>query len=572
MNLGNLKKSKKVVVIFSLLFVVFITASWVVFSGNEEAAEKQEDSSEDMRDKGQVVPPENGGEENDLDETAKRELEWKEKEASLREELGKFFVPLPSLEELEEEPSQVKARGVYLTGHTAGRESRLDHFIELANTTELNSLVIDVKDDHGHVTYPSNIDFVEEINADRKAPISDLQELVDELHQNDIYTIARVVVFKDSFLPEKYPEWAIQRKNGEGIWRDSSNHGWVNPYQKEIWDYNIAVAKEAALMGFQEIQFDYVRFPDDARNIEEEVSYPGNDDAPKDQNIAEFLEYARSRLDNYNVHISADTFGVIATSWGDSDDIGQTWEKIAPLVDYHSPMIYPSHYGYGYFGLEVPDAHPEKTVTRALEDSLKRNAPIEEPGIIRPWLQAFTAPWIRGNISYGPEEIRKQIEAAYKLGIEEYLLWNPGNSYPEAAFISEEETEEMIERFEKQREEKGHDALGHSPQDATEKFLEGVKTSDWREAYYFHSTDFGKDHHQYEEWKDNWVPQIEDYEISTYDQQGSRGKVEIDVSLQYEDETYDLEDQSWEVVMENKLWRVIPSTEFLEKLEGNFPH
>jgi len=557
-------KTKMLTLLALLLFLGVMAVGVVIVTSDEEAKEpdKQEDEADKVEDNGE----ENG--ENEDDKTKEKEQARKEREEQLREELGPFFVSLPPLE--QEESDRVKARGLYLTGNTAGRESRIEYFKDLIDSTELNSLVIDVKDDHGWVTYPSEIEFVEEIGADRRAPISDLADLVEELHANDIYTIARVVVFKDSYLPEKYPDWAIQRQDGEGIWRDRSDVAWVNPYKKEVWDYNLAVAKEAALMGFQEIQFDYVRFPANAQQISEEVYYPGHDDVGKDKIIAEFLEYARESLEEYNVHISADTFGVIATSWGDSDQIGQTWEKIAPLVDYHSPMIYPSHYGYGYFGYDVPDAHPEGTVTRALEDALKRNAPIETPGIIRPWLQAFTAPWVRGSISYGPDEIREQIEAAYRLGIDEYLLWNANNIYPEEAFITEEETEKLINSIEQTKQEKGKDVLGHTIEEATKNYLEAVKSRNWRDAHIYQSTGFSKDHHEFKEWCDEWVSRLKEYELVSFDYGEKQGEVKVKLTLQHKEEIIELGTQKWDVLKENMVWRINPSSEFIRKLVGDF--
>jgi len=541
-----------------VLSLGIVAASWIIINNdvnNYEAELSYDDEKDEKNEK---------NEEEEIDEMAIKMKEREKKEEVLREELGSFFVPLPPLEQPDN--PHVKARGLYLTGYTAGRDSRIEHFINLLNSTELNSLVIDVKDDHGIVTYSSDIEFVEEINADRVAPISDLSELVDELHENGIYTIARVVIFKDPYLPEKRPEWAIQRQDRKGVWEDNKGVAWVNPYNKNVWDYNLAVAKEAALMGFREIQFDYVRFPENARFIKDEVYYPDSDGIEKDVIIAEFLDYARSRLEDYNVHISADTFGVIATSWGDADQIGQTWEKVAPLVDYHCPMIYPSHYGYGYFGYDVPDANPEGTVARALKDSLKRNAPIKEPGIIRPWLQAFTAPWIRGNISYGPIEIRKQIEAAYRLGIDEYLLWNAGNNYPEEAFITEEQTEEMLSKLEQERINKGLDYLGHSVKDAAVNFLDAVKNNQWREAYIYHSTGFTKDHHDYKEWKEKWSSRLVDFEVISYNSNKDKGQVKLNISIKYNDEEYYLENQVWDLFKENHLWRIVPSEEFLDNL------
>ena len=551
-----MKNFKNTGLIIAVILIVILgagTASWAFIFNHNESQDFAEKNGDEQKQE---------DEQDELDEEEKRRLEEQkrqEREKELKEELGEFFVPLPPLEQEDNPP--VEARGLYLTGHTAGSESRLNEFLDLVEKTELNTLVIDVKDDRGMVTYPSDIEFVNRTGTNRSAPIGDLSELVEKLHERDIYTIARVVVFKDDRVVDEHPEWGLQRKDGVGVWRDNQNIAWVDPYRKEIWDYNVAVAKEAALKGFREIQFDYVRYPDNAPRVDKEVDYAG--DKPKEEVIAEFIKYAKFRLDEYNVYLSADTFGVIATSWGDSDNIGQNWEMIAPLVDYHSPMVYPSHYGPGYFGYSVPDANPRGTIKQALKDALRRNAPLEDPGKLRPWLQAFTASWVRGNIFYGPEEIKEQIEAAYRLGIDEYLLWSSGNNYPEDAFIGEEANERLMEKYRQEREEKGLDYKWNNIEDAADEFLEGVERNRWRDAYFYHSTGFTKDHEDYREWAETWSNSLESYEIVGSEQSGERG--EVTVSFAWKDTEEEIEEK-WDVVKENHVWRVVPSEGFLETL------
>ena len=362
-----------------------------------------------------------------LEEEARLAREEREKlEKERKEQMGSFYVPLPPLGQEKSPP--VKVRGIYLTGHSVGMESRYRNLLEMVESSELNAMVIDVKNDHGMMSYCSKIPIVAEVGANNSAPVKDMKAVLDELHSKGIFPIARIVVFKDPLLAEQKPEWAI-RSNKGGIWRDRKGVAWIDPYEKNVWDYNIAIAREAALLGFREIQFDYVRFPENARQVEKETYHQAQNEFSKEEIIREFLIYAREQLEDYHVYLSADVFGVISTSWGDSDRIGQTWEEISPCVDYICPMVYPSHYGEGYFGLAVPDAYPAITVRNALVDSIKRNATLEKPAIIRPWLQNFTASWIEGHISYGPRQIREQIETAAHLGIDEYLLWNSKNLY-----------------------------------------------------------------------------------------------------------------------------------------------
>lgn len=228
----------------------------------------------------------------------------------------------------------------------------------------------------------------------------------------------------------------MHRKTG-GIWADNKGVVWIDPYRKEVWDYNIALAKEAAKKGFKEIQFDYVRFPDNGKKVDQEVAFYQQNGKPKQQVIADFLAYAKKELAPYNVYISADIFGLVP-SVSDDMGIGQKWELVSPQVDYISPMMYPSHYANGTFGLAVPDARPYETIYHGLQDAQKKDAVLrnnkQQPAIIRPWYQDFTARWVKGHIPYGPPEVLAQIKAGRDLGVDEYLIWDAGNTYSEAAW------------------------------------------------------------------------------------------------------------------------------------------
>lgn len=546
-------KNKRNIASLAVLLIVIIfifSIGYVVEYSNltndsAEPGEKKEDSSADPEEEEEICPEE----------------ERKEREEALRDELGNLFVPLPPAEG-ETNPA-VKARGIYLTGHSVGLKSRYDNILNLVDSTELNSLVIDVKDDHGRLTYHSGIEYVDEIDSEySNVPIKDMEGVLNDLHRRDIYPIARIVVFRDPYLAEKKNDLAIQKADGSGVWRNSKGVSWVNPYKKEVWDYNIAIAKEAALLGFREIQFDYVRFPEGARFIENSVYYPGHNDIAKDDIIAEFLQYAGEQLKEYNVHLAADVFGVIATSWGDSDMIGQTWEKMAPHVDYNCPMIYPSHYGPGYFGLSVPDANPEATIKRALEDSLKRNAQVENPGIIRPWLQAFTATWINGHIPYGAREVRLQIDAALELGIDEYMIWNAGNVYPEEAFLDDEEAERRIREIREKREEKGHDYLGRTAEEALSVYFSALNRNDWREAYAIAGTGFNTDPEEFKNKVHNSSAKISDFSINAGEREDDKVSVTVDLEIRAKGEKIYLEEEQWQVVMENNVWKIVSSDAF----------
>lgn len=532
----------------------------------------EQDISDPASEKDKLQAPENDQSEDkqhpsENEQPGEARQQQEEDESLRREALGSFYVPLPV--EVRDNPP-VRARGIYLTGHSVGLTSRYRDLLSMVEETELNSLVIDVKDDHGLMSYPSQVQIVNEVGADRRVPVQDMKAVLDELYEKDIFPIARVVVFKDPFLAEQRPNWAIQRQDGGGIWREKGV-AWVDPYEKQVWDYTIAIAREAALLGFREIQFDYVRFPENAARLDREAYYPAQDEREKDELIRDFIIYAAQELEPYNVYISADVFGVIATSWGDSDRIGQTWEMISPYIDYICPMVYPSHYGPGYFGFPVPDARPGDTINRSLSDCLKRNAPLENPAIIRPWLQNFTASWVRGNITYGPREIRAQIEAAYELGIDEYLLWNARNRYQPAALLSEEESLARFQELASSREEKGHDALGRTAQQAVEHYLEAVRRGNWREAYALQGDTDGRDFRTYPDWKDEWRLRPQDFQVNPVTANGAAGSMEgqtflVEVEMRGGNERFKLYGDTWETEIVNNLWRVKPSPAFLELL------
>jgi hypothetical protein len=497
-----------------------------------------------------------------------RERELEEQrllEEQRKVELGHFYVPLPA-EEVDN--PRVKAKAIYVTGHSVGVTTRFQDLMNMVDTTELNSMVIDVKNDDGKVMYQSNIEIIQTVGANTSYPIKDIQAVMTELASRNIYPIARIVVFRDPLLAEKRKDWAIQKKDGSGVWRDYARLAWVNPYEKNVWDYNIAVAKEAALMGFREIQFDYVRFPENAARVEREATFPGSGDLDKDEAIRDFLQYAKEQLKDYNVYLAADVFGVIATSWGDSDRIGQTWEKISPIVDYICPMVYPSHYGPGYFGFPVPDAQPAGTINRSMIDSIKRNAPISEPAIIRPWLQSFTATWIKGYIPYGPTQVRQQIEAALALGIDEFMIWNPGNRYSNGSFLAPDAAVSLADKLRNQREEKGQDQLGKTANQALGDYLEAVKLRRWRDAYVLQATGFRIGHDEYKVMLESWQGRLSTYTIAGLE--GNQTKTfKVNAVINHSGKPYEINEQVFKVYLENGIWKVEPTEDFLALLSQN---
>jgi hypothetical protein len=326
--------------------------------------------------------------------------------------------------------SPVNAKGIYLTGQSLKTES-FQTIISKIKQTNINTVVIDIKDDFGKISYNSNVPLVNILKSDEKPSIADINALLMSLKRNHVYSIARIVTFKDPYLSRHKPELAIHTREGKA-WRDSSDISWIDPYKRETWDYTLSIAQEIASLGFNEIQFDYVRFPDNAKSMEREVAFDNPNNISKSKNIASFLQYARNELKSYPVFISADVFGLV-TSSSDDMGIGQIWEEISPNVDYISPMTYASHYSSGVYGIKNPEEHPYDVLKFAMKDALKRNEVLKEkgmkPAIIRPWIQDFDY-----KHDYNEKDTKNQIKALHELGINEYLSWNAQNEYTYSAY------------------------------------------------------------------------------------------------------------------------------------------
>lgn len=326
-------------------------------------------------------------------------------------------------------------RGIYVTGHSAGG-SRFESLIDLMDKTDLNSMVIDVKDDWGNITYQDDQSKYKDIG---KSYIKDPRAMLERLEEEEIYPIARVVVFKDSVLSKAKPE--LSYLEGNEVWANGSGESFVNPFLKEVWDYNVGIAIEAAKLGFQEIQFDYVRFPEGFEKRDTELKYSMGEYAEMDEDnvqkrvhaVTDFVAYAKEQLKPYDVDVSVDIFGYTATL-PEAPGIGQNFTKISEHVDVISSMIYPSHWT-SYFGIAKPDLEPYNLIAEYAKLENQKLGELENPPTSRPWLQDFTASWLgSGNYKqYGKAEVEAQIKALQDQGINEYLLWNAGNSYTESA-------------------------------------------------------------------------------------------------------------------------------------------
>lgn len=330
-----------------------------------------------------------------------------------------------------DKPDTVKA--LYLTGWTAGSKDRLDYFVELANNTEINSYVIDIKDDDGLVGYKSDLNAVNEVKG--WLTKYNVDTAIKTFHDNGIYVIGRLVCFKDPVLSTKRVDFAIKNTSG-GLWRDNNNQTWLDPYNRESWPYIIDIAKEAVQKGFDEIQFDYIRFPSDG-NKKAMVFNSGG--IEKYELINEFISYTKKELPH--VPLSIDVFGIICESPKDTEDIGQYLELVGMEADFISPMVYPSHYAIGQVVNNVrfdkPDLEPYAVVYNSLLKAKNRLSEVEDyKAGMRPYLQGFTASYLRaGNYqTYGAKQIREQINAVYDAGYKDWIIWDPSNKYPVDAF------------------------------------------------------------------------------------------------------------------------------------------
>jgi hypothetical protein len=315
-------------------------------------------------------------------------------------------------------------RALYVNRWASQSTKRMQQLIRIADSTEVNGLVIDMKDEFGLNYHPSNAAWAR--NAGNAGVIRNLPALLDTLKAHHILPIARIVVFKDSVTARVHPEWTIRQKDGS-VWRDKKGLAWVNPYHHELWEYNIGIAEELAKMGFGEIQFDYIRFPEPYPSLPTQV-FPEQNGVAKPDVLANFLKNANARLDKVGARTTADIFGLVTTVGGPLE-VGQWWEKLAPVTDVLLPMVYPSHYPSGSFGIARPNAEPYQIVKIALTKAHERNEKlgITEIGHVRPYLQAFSL----GPPHYGPEQIRAQKQATYDSGFDGWVLWSPGSKYEE---------------------------------------------------------------------------------------------------------------------------------------------
>lgn len=323
-------------------------------------------------------------------------------------------------------------RGIYVNAWAFGSTRRLNQLIAMAEGTEVNSFVIDVKDDTGYLTYRSEVPTAVEIgaNSELRAP-RDAVARVALLKSKGIRPIARIVVAKDPLLAVGKPHWSVKHVDG-GFWTDRIGSKWVDAYNDSVWVYAAQLAEEAVRMGFVEIQYDYVRFPDEPRSRMAKAVFSARREGESARSgVMRNMSLLAERTRRLGVPFTIDIFGLTTTATDDMG-IGQVWEDLVTVADVVLPMVYPSHYTTGVYGVTRPNHAPYTMVKRALEDGLRRSEALtpKRTAEIRPFLQAFTL----GQPRYTPTHVREQIRATEELGLTGWILWNPRSVYSRAYF------------------------------------------------------------------------------------------------------------------------------------------
>ena len=321
-------------------------------------------------------------------------------------------------------PSAVKA--IYMTSWVAGTSDWREDLVKFVDSSELNSMVIDVKDYTGRVSFETGDPYIKALGAsEKRAP--DIREFIDYLHAKNIYVIARISVFQDPYFVSRHPEFAVKKKNG-AVWKDRKGLTWVDPAAKEFWNYIMLLAKESERAGFDELNFDYIRFPSDGNMSDISYDY-WNEKTPPADVLKDFFAYLRRELGGVGVPLSADLFGMTTVNYDDLN-IGQILENAALYFDYIAPMVYPSHYPTGFNNFKNPAAHPYEIVNQAMTvASARLIAASSTPSKLRPWLQDFDL-----GAAYGAGEIKAQMQAVYDAGLTSWMVWDASNKYTRDAY------------------------------------------------------------------------------------------------------------------------------------------
>lgn len=318
-----------------------------------------------------------------------------------------------------------KVKGIYIP---PSKIMDYENYITIARETGINSFIIDIKNDNGYLTFETDNDaLVDKGIVLKKPPMKEVSRMMTRLYEEGIYPIARVVAFKDNVIPKQYPERAVKNLAGQ-VYETRGGDTWLNPYNKDNWDYLLEICDEAIKLGFKEIQFDYVRFHESMKPttviLDSTIS--------KTDIITAFTKYACDYLQQEGVYVSADVFGAVILSELDASIVGQDFAAMSQYLDYICPMVYPSHYAQGTFGIAYPHIDAYDIILNTMEegqDLIRENERSKRRAIIRPWLQDFTLKSLEPYLLYGPEQIKAQIQGTYDAGLEEWIFWNAAGKY-----------------------------------------------------------------------------------------------------------------------------------------------
>ncbi len=362
-----------------------------------------------------------------------------------KEDLANVVSSTSTPKEVLFKPSYVQTpeplKGIYMTSWVASNKPLRENLVKIIEETEINTVVIDIKDYSGKIVFKVSSPELRAFGSE-EIRVKDLQDFIETLHKKGIYVVGRVAVFQDAYFVKHRPDLAVKTKNGSSVWKDRKGISWIDSGSREYWDYIILVAKESHKIGFDEINFDYIRFPSDGNM--QDISFPFSSTTPKATVMKNFFEYLHNRIESdpelAGLKTSADLFGMVTNTFDDMG-IGQVLENALPYFDYIMPMVYPSHYPPNFQGYKEPESHPYEIIKFAMQEAVVRSealasstgqSKIEYKNKMRPWLQDFGL-----RVSYGPAEVRAQIKATNDLGLTSWILWSPSNKYTVGALNKE---------------------------------------------------------------------------------------------------------------------------------------
>ncbi len=371
---------------------------------------------------------------------------------SVGEAVGKTIEKIPKfVDSGNHMKPPVPTKGIYMSACAAATPSMRSGLQKLIEDTELNAVVIDIKDFSGKISFKTQSPELEGYLS-TTCSVSDMAEFIKGLHEKEIYVIGRVTVFQDPYFTKLHPSEGVARKDDGELWRDKNGISYIDPASQQAWDHIILIAKESYAIGFDEINFDYVRYPSDG--VISNAAFPKSNGRPKAQVLESFFKYLHEQLANTGLKTSADLFGMTTTTENDMG-IGQILEAALPYFDYIDPMVYPSHYPADFNGWKNPNAVPYDLIKYVMGAAVQRaessttkvktlsNTAIasttpqlythvpEKRAKLRPWLQDFSL----GNPPYKAEQVKDQIRGTYDAGLTDWIMWNASNRYTVDAYL-----------------------------------------------------------------------------------------------------------------------------------------